>query len=302
MIESSFPDADGVAVHLRTWPAEGSGRGAVVIVHGASEHAGRYGRVAEHLAGLGYTVLAPDLRGHGRTAASTGVGLIGDRGLDGVLDEIDEVVTRAADAAGSGPVVLVGHSMGSLYALRYSELHADKLAGLVLSGPIGVIPGVDDMIAGMTAAVAGGLRDEPLLALSPFNTAFEPARTPFDWLSRDPAEVDAYLADPMCGDQAPLTYGYVLANLEVARDGVLHLPDLGAQCPVLLIGGEADPASGFAAQARELARRLGAEGAQVTERFYPEARHEVLNETNRDEVVADLVEWLQSSTDGKGAR
>jgi alpha-beta hydrolase superfamily lysophospholipase len=298
VIEGSFTDVDDIPIHLRRWEPVETSRGAVVIVHGASEHAGRYGRTAEHLANAGYWVLAPDLRGHGRTASATGVGIIGDRRVDGVLDGIDQVVTMAADVAGSGPVVLLGHSMGSLYALRYSELRASKLSGLVLSGPVGVIAGIEDMIAGIAVAIEAGARDELLPALAPFNAAFGPARTPFDWLSRDAAEVDAYLADPMCGDRAPLTYGFVLANLEVARDGILHLDDVGHRCPVLIVAGESDPVSGFGVQARELARRLGQSGASVTERFYPGARHEVLNEINRDEVLADITQWLHSCVDG----
>ena len=172
------------------------------------------------------------------------------------------------------------------------------MSGLVLSGPVGVVAGIEDMIAGIAMAIEAGARDEPLPALAPFNAAFEPARTPFDWLSRDAAEVDAYLADPMCGDRAPLTYGFVHANLEVARDGILHLDDVGHRFPILIVAGESDAVSGFGAQAREMARRLGRSGASVTERFYPGARHEVLNEINRDEVLADITQWLHSCVEG----
>jgi len=295
VIESTIDAADGTPIHLRSWAAQGFVRGAVVIVHGASEHAGRYARFAEHLSREGYQVLAPDLRGHGKTAAATGVGIIGDRGANGILDDIDRVVGATTRGAGAGSVVLFGHSMGSLYALRYSELHGKRLSGLVLSGPVGVLPGVEDMISGLAAAVDGGAGDEPVLALAPFNAAFQPARTPFDWLSRDEAEVDAYLADPLCGDNAPLTHGFVLANLHVARDGVAHVADVDRDCPVLIVGGEADPVSAFGSQARELAQRLRSGGVSVTEMYYPDARHEVLNETNRDKVMTDISDWLHAN-------
>jgi alpha-beta hydrolase superfamily lysophospholipase len=216
------------------------------------------------------------------------VGIIGARGADGMLDDIDQVITMAADAVGSRPIILLGHSMGSLYSLRYSEIHGNKIAGLILSGPVGVIPTVDDMIASVTAAVERGAGDQPVLALSPFNTAFAPERTPYDWLSRDIAEVDAYINDPMCGDQAPLTYSFLLANLMVARGGIRQVDDVNRHCPVLIVSGESDPVSGFGTQARELGRELRERGVSVTERYYPDARHEILNETNRDEVVADI--------------
>src|SRR6478672_9436416 len=116
---SSFIDADGIEVALRRWPVENA-RGAVVVAHGASEHSGRYGRFAEALNAAGWSVYALDHRGHGRTADSSGRGVTGPRGMDGVLDDLDDVVRSAHDAVGDGPVVLLGHSMGSIIALRYA--------------------------------------------------------------------------------------------------------------------------------------------------------------------------------------
>lgn len=287
MTEHSFVDQDGVTVGYRRWAPNGTPRATAVIAHGASEHSGRYTRVAASLTSAAFAVLAVDHRGHGLTSAATGVGLLGPRGLDGVLDDLDHVVGLA-----TGPVLLLGHSMGSVIALRYAETHPGALAALVLSGPIGVMPGVDDAIAELQGAIAGGMADTPLASLGLFNEAFEPARTPYDWLSRDDAEVDAYLADPWCGDNNPLTYGYLAAVLEGVRDGAAEVGRLPASLPVLVIAGGRDPVSAFTAQADSLADAMQASGLTVTETYYPDARHELLNETNRDEVEAALVAWL----------
>ena len=298
--QGSFVDPDGVTMAYRSWLATADLRGVAVIAHGASEHSGRYDRFAAALAAAGFAVLAPDHRGHGLSAAATGPGVIGPRGLEGVLDDLDCVVELGRTAAPTVPLVLVGHSMGSVIALRYAETRGERLAALVLSGPLGVVPGVDEAIGQLEPAVAGGMGETPVDALGAFNADFEPARTPYDWLSRDADEVDAYLADPLCGDDLPLTHGYLLAVLEGARDGAERTGDVPDGLPVLVTAGERDPVSGGTVQARALAERLRAGGAQVSERYYPDARHEILNETNRDEVEVDIVGWLDASVPRPG--
>ena len=128
--------------------------------------------------------------------------------------------------------------------------------------------------------------------LDRFNAPFQPQRTDFDWLSRDQSEVDRYLSDPFCGDRHPLTFGYLAGLFEVAVPA-LDVDALRAiQCPVLLIAGDQDPAAGMGENVRELGAGLGAAGVAVASRLYPGARHELLNETNRDEVQKDLLAWL----------
>ena len=151
------------------------------------------------------------------------------------------------------------------------------------------------------AAVAAGLAEQPLDALGAFNQSFEPARTAYDWLSRDAAEVDAYIADPLAGDEMPLTYGYAAEVFGVSvrassPEGVAALPD---GLPVLLLSGSRDPVGGEqAGQVTALAGLLRDRGLPVEQHVYPDARHEVFNETNRDEVVADLVGWMEQRLPG----
>ncbi|MCZ7629904.1 MAG: alpha/beta hydrolase [Microthrixaceae bacterium] len=292
----SFEDVDGVEVWYRCWAADAEPRGAVVIAHGASEHSGRYGRFAEALNMAGLTVCAIDHRGHGVTAQSTGAGMPGPRGMEGVLDDLAQMVDIAA-AEVNAPVILFGHSMGSLFVQALVERGGKRFAGYVLSGCMGPLAeGMGELVDALEAAADAGMGDEPLDVLGPFNEAFEPARTPYDWLSRDESEVDASIADPLCGDDMALTYRYAAGMMNLIRDsmsaeGVARTP---SRTPVLLITGSMDPVSNMGAQVRVLEEGLRAAGAEVSSIYYQDARHEVLNETNRDGVTADVIEWIDS--------
>jgi alpha-beta hydrolase superfamily lysophospholipase len=289
---------DGSRVRYRRWLPDGNLRATVQLVHGASEHSGRYGRLAAALTGRGFGVWAMDLRGHGRTAESTGIGRFGGGlGVDTILDDVQALHLVIADAHPGTPRFLLGHSMGSVIALASAERDGGDLAGLVLSGPIGVAPHLADTVTALEEAVAAGAADHALDALGPFNERFEPARTRSDWLSRDDAEVDAYIADPLSGDDVPLTVAYAagvfaLAVRAATPDAVAALPD---GLPTLLLSGELDPVGGKdAVQATALAQLFTERGLPVEQHVYPDARHEVFNETNRDEVVDDLLAWLEA--------
>ena len=222
-----------------------------------------------------------DLRGHGRTAESTGIGRFGGGlGVDTVLEDVEALHLVIDDQHSGVPRVLLEHSMGSIIALASAEGAGRDLSGLVLSGPIGVAPHLADSVTALEEAVAAGAADHALDALGAFNEAFEPARTRYDWLSRDPAEVDAYVADPLSGDEVPLTVAYA--------SGVFALAVRAATR-------ERDPVGGKdAVQVTALAQLFTERGLPVEQHLYPDARHEVFNETNRDEVTADLIAWLEA--------
>jgi alpha-beta hydrolase superfamily lysophospholipase len=288
---------EGLQVRYQRWLPDGPPRATVQIVHGASEHSTRYGRLAAALTARGLAVYALDLRGHGRTAEATGIGRFGGPGSDTLLDDVRSL-HQVMDAEHPGvPRVLLGHSMGSVIALASAERDGADLVGLALSGPIGSAPHLAATVAALDEAVAAGAGDNALDALGAFNEAFEPARTKFDWLSRDTAEVDKYVADPMCGDGMPLTAAYAagvfgMAVSAAAPEALAKLPD---GLPVLLLSGQRDPVGGAdAAQVTALADLLRARGLPVEQHVYPSARHEVFNETNRDEVTSDLLTWLDA--------
>jgi alpha-beta hydrolase superfamily lysophospholipase len=298
MEEFTFEGADGVEVFARRWTPADAPRAAVVIAHGMSEHSGRYARFADALARAGFVVYAEDHRGHGRTAASTGVGRVGASGIDGVLDDLHRLAGIAATASGDVPVpvVLFGHSMGALLAQVYAERHGDELVALVLSGSAGANDDLGEMVEMVRSAVDAGMGDDPVPMLAAMNEGFEPARTPYDWLSRDPEEVDAYVADPMCGDDAPPTFAFIAALIDTGIDAMQPeaVAKIPARLPVLLVTGERDVASNDAANVRELEARMRAAGLDVDARYYADARHELLNDVNRDEVTADILGWLDA--------
>jgi alpha-beta hydrolase superfamily lysophospholipase len=293
MDEKTFIDVHGVEVFSRWWMTDAP-RGVVLISHGASEHSGRYDRFAKELNASGLAAAALDHRGHGRTGLSIQRGVMGPGGGNAVIDDLHALRTAARSTFGSDvPVFLFGHSMGSLIALAYLTHHSGGLAGSVLCGvPVNVhdAPSIGPLLQGFAHA---GQRDQPAGDLLGNNNAtFEPARTPADWLSRDPDEVDRYIADPMCGDDYPLTYGYLIDLFDVVAPARDHIASIS--CPVLLIAGDHDPAAAMGAHATTLADVLKAERVNVDLRLYQGARHELLNETNRDQVTADIIKWIRS--------
>jgi len=292
MEEHSFVDSHGVEVFTRSWPIE-SPSAIVAIAHGASEHSGRYDRFARALNGAGYAVVAIDHRGHGLTAAGADRAIMGVGGGQAVIDDLHTLIEQARSSMGAQlPVYLFGHSLGSLMAFAYLVQYSEGLAGGVLCGVAADLDGVADLGALLAGFDTPELRDESAAAILAANNApFEPARTPYDWLSRDEAEVDLYAEDPLCGDAHPLTFGYLVDLFGVVAPLVDHMADI--TCPVLVIAGGQDPAAGMGEFARIAAAALGRADVVADLTVYEDDRHELLNELNRDEVTADIIGWLR---------
>lgn len=294
-----LPTDDGPALHLHRWSAEPP-RALLLIVHGMAEHGGRYARFAERLGATGIQTYAYDQRGHGLTcSAETERGHFADRnGWDALLRDLREVCHHLRREHPGLPLFLFAHSMGSFLALNYLLHHSCSLQGVILSGS-GWQPALQRR-AGQWLAKLERLRQGPLgrspllerLSFGAFNRRVGPTRSAFDWLSRDEQEVARYLNDPLCGfrcsNQAWLD---LLGGLQ--RITPRSLRQIDSQLPVLLIGGDQDPvAHGNGLQ--RLAQQLRQAGLhEVGLHLYPGARHELLNETNRDEVQGDLLHWLQ---------
>jgi alpha-beta hydrolase superfamily lysophospholipase len=286
----------------RFLPDEGAPIKAVVHVsHGMAEHAARYERFAGELTAAGYAVYANDHRGHGRTAASDAE--LGSFGGPGgfrrcVQDLIQLVVHEKAQHPGL-PVFLFGHSMGSYMAQAYLIEAGASLKGAILSGSSGkpnVLAQAGRLVARAERARLGAMGHSKLLnklSFEAFNKTFGKARTEFDWLSRDGAEVDRYVADPRCGFM-------VTTQLWVeVLDAVAEIADPARQArvprglPVHILAGALDPVSDRTKGLVQLVAAYKKAGlTDVTHRFYPEGRHEMLNETNRNEVTADVIAWL----------
>lgn len=294
---------DGRPIWLYRWQPDGVPRAAVLISHGLSEHAQRYGRLAADLCAAGFVVYAHDHRGHGPHAEVRGW-FAEEDGWHKVLDDLHRVRSFINDSHPDLPLALFGHSMGSFIARAYFLRYGAGLSALVLSAT-GYRQGRMALVMRWVARRQGrrhGLREPSLfmlkLVFGGFSLMFWPRRTPADWLSRDAREVDRYLADPYCA-AVPTPGLWVdffggIAELERGEKAGRGLPH---DCPVLLVAGSRDPVSFGKFGLNQLARRYRTAGlAAVEVRVYRGGRHEMHLETNREQVVQDLVAWLQRHT------
>jgi alpha-beta hydrolase superfamily lysophospholipase len=207
------------------------------------------------------------------------LGDFGAAGWNGLVADMVTLTRLARTREGGLPVILLGHSMGSFAAQSYVIDNSAAIAGLVLSGS-----------AAMDKLPIDPSRDADLAA---FNSAFEPARTPHDWLSRDPAQVDAYEADPLCGFGIDKQAMGSMAAAAIRMIDPAALSQIRKDLPIYIFAGDKDPINHDLEWIKPLAERYRAAGiTNVSEKYYPQGRHEMLNETNRDEVMRDLVNWL----------
>jgi alpha-beta hydrolase superfamily lysophospholipase len=277
----SYKSADGTKITAYKWDPEDPPRAVIQITHGMGEHARRYDYLAEALNDTGFVVYAQDHRGHGASGDPDAYGNLGPDGWKALVDDIGLLTAHIREDQPALPLILVAHSMGSFAVQQYLLDHSADVDAVVLTGTAAIDllePALD--------------LDQPL-DLTIFNAAFQPARTDYDWLSRDEAIVDAYIADPACG------FGIDTDSAKGMFAGARRLADpaqvaaMRPALPVYIAAGEADPVNGGLTLLTPLTDRYEAAGlTDITVRIYPEARHEILNETNRDEVIAELNRWL----------
>ncbi|MGW8377379.1 alpha/beta hydrolase [Streptomyces sp. ODS28] len=293
---------DGTPVATYAWLPSGTPRALVQIAHGAAEHAQRYDAFARFLTGHGFAVVASDHRGHGGTARHTGgYGVVGESGWRATVDDLKAVGDRLrAELPAGTPLVLLGHSMGSQLARDFAQEYGDELAALVLSGTFRTLPGSEaetdlrrlegEIERGGRDAVSGFVPD----LFSSFNDPY-PHRTGFEWLSRDEDEVDAYVRDEACGFpfSAGLSLDWVTGNRKI--NDPAQLARIPRDLPVHIAVGDQDPCNQGMTLVYELLEDLRYVGVrELSWRAYAGARHEILNETNRDEVRTDLLGWISA--------
>ena len=291
--------ADATPLAVYRWPIPADRLKAVVlIVHGASEHAARYDRFARFLNEHGYAVYAMDLRGHGQTRLRSGALL--DAGPDAWNHFVDDqkwlrdLIGREVPGK---KVVLLGHSMGSAIAQDYMTRYGTSVDAYILSGTFYGPPVPDPVLKALDDA-AGTAPPEPseifASVFANFNKPFSD-KPGFEWLSRDPAEVAKYTGDPLCGKP----FGNELTRDFFRGLSRMRAPEVEARIPrdvpIHLVSGDRDPVGEDTKSVMALIDRYHALGlTKVSYKFYPEARHELLNETNRDEVQGDLLAWLDA--------
>ena len=319
--ESWFACDDGARLFLRRWQAagdKGKAKAALLVLHGMAEHGGRYARMAERLSAAGIAVWATDQRGHGKTA-NPAVNGPGQGGLLGHACDRDTFDRVSADMGGLAgvmrqafpglPLFLLGHSWGSFIAQRCIETWGSEpgsIDGCILSGSRG--PGGLKIAAGapvlaLLAFIVGARRGTLIaraLADGPYNRPFRPNRTGADWLSRDEAEVDAYLADSCSGMLCSAGfYRDLAAGLRLIHQEK-EMARIRQDLPVYVFSGSADPVGEMGDSPTALVkayRNLGIADLEFV--LYPGARHEPLNETNREEVTENLLSWIQRHAEKK---
>jgi len=304
----TFDGCDGIAVHAYEWAPDGAPRAIVQISHGMQEHAARYARAAAGLTRAGYVVFAGDHRGHGLTLVGPGkYGHLGQEGHRAVVEDLKHLTDIARQKYPGLPVFLLGHSWGSFLNQVYIQRWGNALKGVILSGTNGIGPPMGLVVALCRAVtrfrgadrVAGFLEK---MVMGHFNKAFRPGRTGVEWLTRDEAEVDKFLADPTCGIRFPNSFFLDMMTMLRNTWRKKNERQVPRELPILMFAGTKDPAGYFNRGVVALAKRYRKYGVRdVTTRFYDGGRHEMLNETNRDEVVADLITWLDARMKSESA-
>jgi len=279
--EFRFTSRDGLSIACFRWDARGPSRGVVQIAHGMGEHLGRYAELIAVLQEAGLVVYGHDHRGHGRTARSPAeFGDYGEGGFDLLVEDIAELTRIAKEENPSQPFLILGHSMGSFAMQQYVLEHSYLIDGLILSG--------SGVLDGMVRLVNSSPQNYNF-----FNAAFEPARTPFDWLSRDTVVVDAFMKDPLCFPvvKPASAASFLAASTRLADPAFLS--EIRHDLPVYLFSGSEDPVGERLAGVRTLMERHHRAGiCDISFDFYDGGRHEMLNEINRGEVRSNLLVWI----------
>lgn len=297
-IPSVLTSTAGPALDARAWLPEGQPKAVVQLVHGMSEHIDRYDAPARYLAGQGYLVVGHTHLGHGPRAEIKGY-FAHENGWQRLIDDVHALRQRTQREHPGLPYFILGHSMGSFVTRCYLREHAEGLSGCILSGT-GCVPkataATGVAVSTLLCLLGGEKKPSRLidtLGFSASNKPFAPNRTPFDWLTRSENAVDQYMADPDCG------FIFTASGYRDLFRGLIRLADLTEMqkipkaLPLLIFSGDHDPVGGMGEGVKKVAEEFRQAGlTDVTLKLYLGGRHEMFNELNRDEVYADLADWL----------
>lgn len=304
-VEWKYSSATGLGnIYSKLWLPKSVPSAIVQIAHGMAEHIGRYAEFIEYLNENGVLVAANDHAGHGGSLTENAVkGYFGARnGWNSVVEDMRQLHDETASRYPDVPYVLLGHSMGSFLARTYASRYGEGISAFVFSGTAGKNPAIGaGRIAGRLERLRNGsakpsrLLDS--LSFGAYNKSFAPARTTFDWLSRDTKRVDEYVADPLCG------FVFTAEGMLDIFDGLdfISSPEWAKSVPhvpILILSGEQDPVGSNGKGVRQVSGWLSETGHEVEVRLYPEGRHEMLNELNRKEVFEDILSFIKRAISG----
>ncbi|MBO6716879.1 MAG: alpha/beta hydrolase [Rhizobiaceae bacterium] len=298
----SLPSPTGASLNLYVRKAKGKGRGVVQINHGLAEHAARYERFADVLAGYGIHTYAHDHRGHGGTTAPGapprmfGPWPSGDK----VIADVDAVHGHIAEKHPGLPVITFGHSMGALISMCHTLRYPERAAGVAIwNGQFTPAPALLAAKAAMAwerfrLGSDAASRIIPKLTFQAWAKQIPNRRTDFDWLSRDPEEVDKYVADPLCGwDASVAMWSDLFGFIDYCSDDD-RFAAVPKDRPFNLVGGEKDPSTEGGKLVRRFEKRLTRLGfSNLTSRVYADTRHECLNDLNRNLIMDEFAVWAE---------
>lgn len=275
----------------------------VQVVHGMAEHIGRYSRFAKRLNEEGIALIGHDHLGHGLTAKSDkDLGFFAkENGADLLVKDAMNVTKYIKDTFDL-PVVLFGHSMGSLVSRNYISRNSSLLEGCILSGNVQDTVLLSKQICNLAAAVKGEREVSDAvnkMAFLTYQMEYAHPRTPFDWLSRDEEEVDKYINDKYCGFDFTSSAMRDVAELNYNVSGKKWIESIDKDLPIYLFSGEKDPCGGWGRGVKRIYERMKNAGIKkVSLKLYPECRHELLNELNREEITEDMVKAVKEILEG----
>lgn len=296
----TFKARDGVEVFVYKWLPSGGIKGIMQIAHGVSEHGGRYESFARDLVSEGYIVYANDHRGHGRTAKTLdNLIYLGDNGWN-LMAEDSHLLTRIIKRENPNtPLFFFGHSMGSFIVRQCLYEYPNEIDGAILAGT-GL---VDKLLINAGILIAERLIDKNnskkrsfylnKMVFGTFNSKVPAPETFFDWISRDKSTVQNFISDPFCGIPCTNNFFYEFLNGMKEIQRTKNMVQIPKSTPLLLVSGDKDPVGHWGKDVPALVKQYKRLGIKdVRYKLYKEGRHEVVNDINRDEVIKDILRWM----------
>lgn len=303
-VEYTFPSATGVCdiYGCKYTPDNDQIKAVIVIHHGMAEHQARYQNFIEYLTVNGFAVFMTDMANHGKSNKDFELtGYFGNKdGYKGLVADLKTNFEKAKAEFPELPIFSMGHSMGSFINRCFTSWYGDLgLAGTIYMGTGGANPiaGIGDKLSAIIAKATGYTKKVALLdkmTFGSYNDKFE-KRTAFDWLTRDAEIVDKYIADKYCGFLFSAQGMNDLVKLNIDANTDKWYEGVPKELPILVTSGAMDPVGEFGKGINQVGDKLKATGhTNVTVKLYENARHEILNETNKGEVYADILNWLNA--------
>lgn len=302
--EFFFPSKDGnTEIHTIEWKPVGEVRAVLQICHGMVEYIRRYDEFAQFLCGEGYYVVGNDHLGHGKSIqAKSEYGFFNEKyGNACVLGDMHTLRQRTEKKYPGVPYFMLGHSMGSSLLRQYIQMYGNGLSGAVLMGTVADHKKAALLFGKRLCRVMAAFRGWHYrskmvdnLVLGAYNKKFKPARTRADWITSDNENLDMYVADPLCSFMSTVNayYNVFSGMIGIQRKESVYMIPKGL--PVLFVSGADDPVGEFGKGVRKIYEKYRAAGIRdVTLRLYTGDRHEILNETDRDQVYKDLLGWFE---------